>query len=190
MRTFSLFVSALAFANLAQAAPLVDNQFAQLDAELDAFAEAMLAPNVNDSKKLIEDLTKKGGIIQLIRKGSNKTEDYTVKRSRQVRNDDEDVAAGHDKYYNEWYDATETKSTYDFSAINKDFVAMKKAKKFYAGGLETQDIRDFDAWANAVEELIPDLEAENKKVGAGNIDNFAEPVVAMKEKVTSMTNCL
>ena len=63
MRAFSLFVSALAFANLAQAAPLVDNQFAQLDAELDAFAEAMLAPNVNDSKKLIEDLTKKGGII-------------------------------------------------------------------------------------------------------------------------------
>ena len=35
MRAFSLFVSALALANLSQATPLVDTEFAQLDAELE-----------------------------------------------------------------------------------------------------------------------------------------------------------
>ena len=39
MRAFSLFVSALALASMSQAAPLVDTEFGQLDAELELEAE-------------------------------------------------------------------------------------------------------------------------------------------------------
>ena len=39
MRAFSLFVSALALANMSQATPLVDTGFGQLDAELELEAE-------------------------------------------------------------------------------------------------------------------------------------------------------
>ena len=40
MRAFSIFVSALALTNLAQAAPLEDTELVQLDAELDTGVEA------------------------------------------------------------------------------------------------------------------------------------------------------
>ena len=51
MRTFSLFVSALALANLAQATPL-NYELAQLDAEVDLEAELPLRP---DGAKRLED---------------------------------------------------------------------------------------------------------------------------------------
>ena len=51
MRAFSLFVSALALANLAQATPL-DYELAQLDAEVDLEAELPLRP---DGAKRLED---------------------------------------------------------------------------------------------------------------------------------------
>ena len=56
MRVFSIFVSALAFANLAQATPLTDTEFGQLEAELEL--EAGLPITKADGVELIKQMTK------------------------------------------------------------------------------------------------------------------------------------
>ena len=61
MRTFQLFVSALALANLTQATPL-DFELAQLGAELDL--EAELPISKDGGKKLAGWMTKLSGLIK------------------------------------------------------------------------------------------------------------------------------
>ena len=56
MRAISLFVSALALVSMSQATPLVDTEFAQLDAELEL--EAGLPMQKADAQKLLKHMEK------------------------------------------------------------------------------------------------------------------------------------
>ena len=120
MRAFSLFVSALAFASMAQAAPLVDTQLAQLDAELDAeldtFAEALLPFRADDGVEIIKDLKKKGGILDLIKKGSSKTKEHSFIDHDRVKEESGDSTWG-DGYTNIRVEKTKTVSDYDATPL-------------------------------------------------------------------------
>ena len=74
MRTFSLFVSALAFANLAQATPLVDTELAQLDAELDTDVDAQKRFEKSTAEKLLKDLAEPDSVLNMARDGVEYTE--------------------------------------------------------------------------------------------------------------------
>ena len=85
MRTFSIFVSALAFANLAQASPLVDSELSQLDAdleaELDSFAEAELPLRKDTADELLAYLSSDSSVLNYAKNGAPAThseEHYTT----------------------------------------------------------------------------------------------------------------
>ena len=68
MRAFSIFVSALAFANLAQATPLADTELAQLDA--DTFVEAELPLKKDTGEALLADLARPKSPLSLAKNGA------------------------------------------------------------------------------------------------------------------------
>ena len=74
MRTFSLFVSALAFANLAQATPLVDTELAQLDAELDTDVDAQKRFEKSTAEKLLKELAAPDSVLNMAKEGFEYTD--------------------------------------------------------------------------------------------------------------------
>ena len=148
MRAFSIFVSALAFANLAQATPLADTELAQLDA--DTFVEAQLPLKKDTGEALLADLAKPKSPLSLAKNGAPVT-----KRD--------------EKYYT-WHntssDSFEEESTEHTRPVtestlkDEDLKAWankwSKQKQIYQSqNAHPRDFTDFDAWATKVDGFIP-----------------------------------
>ena len=141
MRAFSIFVSALAFANLAQAAPLVDTELAQLDA--DTYVEAELPIKKETGEKLLAYLAKPDSVLNLIKNGApvTKREEtyYVWHRGSSLEFADEE---------NEERTRTVTESTLqkeDLKAWAKMWAKNKQVHQ--SQNSHPHDLKDFDAWA-------------------------------------------
>ena len=132
MRAFSIFVSALALANLAQATPLEDIEFAQLDADVEL--EAGLPINKADAEKLagwMEEVS--GYALNGYSSVTKNVEDQYFKESST-------------NWGGEWktYYHDVTTSDLDADSLKKIGVAIKKSKAMY----NTPDgvPKNFTAW--------------------------------------------
>ena len=141
MRAFSIFVSALAFANLAQAAPLVDTELAQLDA--DTFVEAEAFIKKETGEKLLAYLAKPDSVLNLIKNGAPVTK---REETYYVWHKSSSLEFGEGE--NEERTRTVTESTIkdeDLKAWAKTWAKNKQVHQ--SQNSHPRDLKDFDAWA-------------------------------------------
>ena len=182
MRTFSLFVSALAFANLAQATPLVDTELAQLNAELDTDVDAQKRFEKSTAEQLLKDLAAPDSVLNMAKDGVEYTESM------------ETINVWHSTSSSEYggemreSQQLQRKSTFDDDKVEAWAKKWKKNKELY----QTQDTRnldfkDFTAWAAKIDGAIPGFK---KAIQEPMINNFDPSVKTMKSEMSKMINCL
>ena len=176
MRVFSIFVSALAFANLAQAAPLADTEFAQLEAELEL--EAGLPITKADGDELIKQMTR---LADLLINGYSSTTTTVTEPYYRLNKRSEGGA---------WEDWTHdvTKSDLDTKELWSIGKKIKKNRRVYNRYDGPSPAKDFTGWAEATKAAIgPFKEALNNPDGINNRD---PAIQAFKLLASKMSNCL
>ena len=152
MRAFSIFVSALAFANLAQAAPLADTELAQLDA--DTFVEAELPLKKDTGMLLLEDLASANSPLSLAKNGAPVTgRDEKYYTWHNVASDSfEEESTEHTRHV--------TESTLKDADLKAWANKWAKQKQIYQSqNAHPRNFTDFDAWAAKVDGFIPKFKA-------------------------------
>ena len=169
MRAFSLFVSALALANLSQATPLVDTEFAQLDAELE-LEGVITKPN---AVKLGEIMDKWIGIAT----------DGVPSETKQVK----------DTYIKDTmkgsipteYMRTETTIDIDRDGLKADAKNLKKSNQMFTR--QVDKTTKFAEWNKAATAAIGPYK---EVVGGDSFSNYDPKIQAVKKLASSMAKCL
>ena len=184
MRTFSIFVSALAFANLAQASPLVTDgsDLSQLDADLEAELEAELPLRKDTANELLAYLSSDSSVLNYAKNGAPVThsdEHYTTWKR-----------VSSDSFEEKPTDHTRDKVTSSLNEADLQNWAKtwsKKTQIYQTQNAHPRDFRDFSAWAAKMDKLIPKFTAE---VNKPSINNSSTPVSDMKHAMSQMIDCL